>query len=151
LPPFWTLGHTRDALSRVQTATNLTSTRHACGQDPNGRLTSDATCSGSSPICAQDAYGTLQTSGIYPGYDTTFRYAGQYTDSESGLQHLQARYYDPSSSQFLTVDPLAAQTGEPYVYSQAIAAVCGGHSPGSSFWKHLPGYLYELVQRGRNA
>jgi RHS repeat-associated protein len=63
------------------------------------------------------AYGTLQTSGIYPGYDTNFRYAGQYTDPETGLQYLRARYYDPSSSQFLTVDPLAAQTGEPYGYS----------------------------------
>jgi YD repeat-containing protein len=35
-----------------------------------------------------DAYGTLLTSGIYPGYDTPFRYAGQDTDHKRGLQYL---------------------------------------------------------------
>jgi RHS repeat-associated protein len=84
---------------------------------PKGRLTSAATGGGSSPICAYDAYGTLQTSGIYPGYDTTFRYAGHYTDPESGLQYLRVRYYDPASTQFLTVDPLTSVTGQPYGYT----------------------------------
>jgi RHS repeat-associated protein len=64
-----------------------------------------------------DAYGALRASTITGGIDTTFRYAGQDADPESGLQYLQARYYDPGSSQFLTVDPLAASTGEPYGYT----------------------------------
>lgn len=48
---------------------------------------------------------------------TPFGYAGQYTDSESGYQYLRARYYDPATSQFLTVDPLVDQTGQPYGYA----------------------------------
>ena len=34
-------------------------------------------------------------------------YAGQYTDPATGLQYLRARYYDPATQQFLTVDPPA--------------------------------------------
>jgi RHS repeat-associated protein len=60
-----------------------------------------------------DAYGTLRASSIYPGIDTNLRYAGEYTDPERGLQYLQARYYDPSTAQFVTVDPLTAETGLP--------------------------------------
>jgi RHS repeat-associated protein len=43
-------------------------------------------------------------------------YAGQYTDAESGLQYLRARYYDPATAQFLTKDPLVAISQEPYGY-----------------------------------
>jgi RHS repeat-associated protein len=46
-----------------------------------------------------------------------FQYAGQYTDTESGLQYLRARYYDPNTQQFLTVDPLVDETGQPYGYA----------------------------------
>jgi RHS repeat-associated protein len=46
-----------------------------------------------------------------------FHDAGQYTDSESKLQYLRARYYDPHTQQFLTVDPIADQTGQPYAYT----------------------------------
>ncbi len=48
---------------------------------------------------------------------TPFGYAGQYTDAESGLQYLRNRYYDPSTEQFLTVDPLQALTQQPYGYA----------------------------------
>jgi RHS repeat-associated protein len=41
----------------------------------------------------------------------------QYSDPETGLQYLRARYYDPSTGQFLTRDPLETQTGEPYAYA----------------------------------
>lgn len=49
---------------------------------------------------------------------TPLGYAGQYTDAESGLQYLRARYYDPATSQFLTRDPAVAQTKQPYAYTQ---------------------------------
>ena len=42
---------------------------------------------------------------------------GSITDSESGLQYLRARYYDPQTCQFLTIDPLVGITGEPYSYT----------------------------------
>ncbi len=47
--------------------------------------------------------------------DTPFGYAGGYTDP-TGLIYLINRYYDPSTGQFLSVDPLVAITGEPYAY-----------------------------------
>jgi len=48
---------------------------------------------------------------------TPLMFAGQYTDAQSGLQYLRARYYDPVTGQFLTRDPLASATLHPYLYS----------------------------------
>lgn len=48
---------------------------------------------------------------------TPFGYDGQYTDPETGYQYLRARYYDPATGQFLTVDPLLPITGEPYGFA----------------------------------
>lgn len=50
---------------------------------------------------------------------TPLEYAGQYSDAESGLVYLRARYYDPQTAQFLTVDPLAAVTRTPCLYGGA--------------------------------
>ena len=63
-----------------------------------------------------DAAGNLasQTGGA----DTPLRWAGQYQDPSTGLYYLRARYYDPTTSQFLTTDPLDGQTREPYGYAQ---------------------------------
>jgi RHS repeat-associated protein len=61
-----------------------------------------------------DAYGNLL--GKTGTVANPFGYAGQYTDSESGLIYLRARYYDPSTAQFTSRDPLVAFTHEPYVY-----------------------------------
>jgi RHS repeat-associated protein len=60
-------------------------------------------------------YGTPEGS---TGTATTpLGFAGQYTDSESGLQYLRARFYDPATAQFLTKDPLAAILRTPYGYA----------------------------------
>jgi RHS repeat-associated protein len=62
-----------------------------------------------------DAYGNLTGS---TGTSTTpFGWAGQYADSDTGLIYLRARYYDPSTGQFLTRDPAAALTQDPYNYA----------------------------------
>jgi RHS repeat-associated protein len=62
-----------------------------------------------------DAYGVPITA---TGTLTNpFRYAGEYTDAESGLVYLRARHYDPSTQQFLTRDPIVAQTGQAYTYA----------------------------------
>jgi RHS repeat-associated protein len=49
---------------------------------------------------------------------TPFGLAGQYTDSESGLQYLRARFYDPGTGLFLSRDPIVDLTREPYAYAQ---------------------------------
>jgi RHS repeat-associated protein len=60
------------------------------------------------------AYGGLQAS---TGSQTTpLGYAGQYTLSQSGLQYLRARVYDPATGQFLSTDPLRALTLSSYGY-----------------------------------
>lgn len=62
-----------------------------------------------------NSYGALRES---TGTQTTwFGYAGQYTERESGVQYLRARWYDPATGQFLTRDPLASSTGQPYGYA----------------------------------
>lgn len=58
-------------------------------------------------------YGTVaQRSG---SATSPFGYDGEYTD-RSGLLYLRARYYDPVSAQFLTVDPAVALTEAPYAF-----------------------------------
>ena len=46
-----------------------------------------------------------------------FLYDGQYQDSISGLYYLRARWYDPATGQFTSVDALVALTGQPYSYA----------------------------------
>ena len=61
-----------------------------------------------------DPYGqTVAESG---SVSTPFGYAGEYTDAETGFQYLRARYYDPTTGQFLTKDPIAPTTRETYGY-----------------------------------
>jgi RHS repeat-associated protein len=59
------------------------------------------------------AFGILTSSGQM----SAFGFAGEYTDSESGLIYLRNRYYDPSTGQFLSVDPIVDLTGAPFSYA----------------------------------
>jgi RHS repeat-associated protein len=43
-------------------------------------------------------------------------YAGQWHDTETGFIYLRARYYDPTTGQFLTRDPITPLTRSPYGY-----------------------------------
>ncbi len=60
-------------------------------------------------------YGTISASS--GAASTPFGYADQYTDAETGLQYDRARYYDPTTGQFLTRDPLNDLTQETYSYA----------------------------------
>jgi RHS repeat-associated protein len=59
------------------------------------------------------AYGKATITG---GAVTPFGFQGSYTDS-TGLIYLVNRYYDPTTDQFLSIDPDVAQTDQPYVFT----------------------------------
>ena len=62
-----------------------------------------------------DAWGNTTS---HTGTATTpLQYTGQYLDNETGFYYLQHRYYDPLTTQFLTIDPLVAQTRATYTYT----------------------------------
>jgi RHS repeat-associated protein len=70
------------------------------------------------------------------GATTPIGWAGEYRDNETGLVYLRARYYDPTTAQFLTRDPIEALTRSAYGYA--------GNNPinmidPSGLWPHLPG------------
>lgn len=60
-----------------------------------------------------DPYGNPTHSGTTT---TPLEYAGQYAESESGLIYMRGRYYDPTSGQFISSDPLVNFTQAPYYY-----------------------------------
>ncbi len=64
---------------------------------------------------AYDAYGNLTTES---GSATTpLLFQGQYFDQALGAYDLRARWDDPGSAQFLSVDPLLAATETPFGYA----------------------------------
>lgn len=71
-----------------------------------------------------DAYGRTSYTKLadltglgLPSAVTPIQYAGSYTDLRSGLVYNRARWYDPHTADFLTVDPALAVTGQPYAYA----------------------------------
>ena len=63
---------------------------------------------------AYDPYGKATHTG---SAGTHLQFNGQYTDDETGLIYLRARYYDPATGQFITRDPVASLTRSPYSYA----------------------------------
>ncbi len=62
-----------------------------------------------------NAYGAVVG---HSGPNTTpIGFAGAYTDPVSGLLYLVNRYYDPTTGEFLSVDPDVSTTHEPYEYA----------------------------------
>jgi RHS repeat-associated protein len=60
-------------------------------------------------------YGeTIATGGTLA---TAMQYTGNWADPDSGLLYLRARDYDPVTGQFISVDPLVAETFQPYAYA----------------------------------
>jgi len=74
-----------------------------------------------------DSTGTAQATYTYDPYGglaastgaitNPFRFVAQYLDSESGFYYLRARYFDPSTGQFISRDPSVATTLRPYSYA----------------------------------
>lgn len=80
----------------------------------SGRMLTDA----SGKATATFSYGAYGKETGSTGTQTTpLGYAGQYTNTQSGLQYLRARVYDPATGQFLTRDPLEDSARSPYLYA----------------------------------
>jgi RHS repeat-associated protein len=62
-----------------------------------------------------DAWGSPLTPGGLSSF-TPFGYAGGYADPD-GLIYLVNRYYEPSTGQFISVDPAITVTAQPYSYA----------------------------------
>jgi RHS repeat-associated protein len=63
-----------------------------------------------------DAYGNL--TGSTGTTKTPLGYDGEYTNADTGLIYLRAREYDPTTAQFLSVDPRSIETLAPYGYAE---------------------------------
>ncbi len=108
-----------------------------------------------------DAWGNPETSGGLTSY-TPFGFAGGYTDP-TGLEYFINRFYDPTTGQFINVDPDVAETGQPYVYASDNGLSnsdplglhdCGWTDPlgcvantASSVWNDTGGYLVTQVHQ----
>src|SRR5205085_7233420 len=92
--------------------------------DETARLVSIRALSSASGAIANsytyDPYGQVPASSG-SAYNP-FGYAGEYTDAETGFLYLRARYYDPATQQFLTVDPWLAATSS--LYFPIIPSAC---------------------------
>ena len=64
--------------------------------------------------CTYRAYGTPTCEGTAT---TSLGFDSQYTSSDTGLIYMRARNYDPTTAQFLSVDPAVSVTRAPYNYA----------------------------------
>ncbi|MCW2575568.1 MAG: tRNA nuclease WapA [Modestobacter sp.] len=71
---------------------------------------------------------------------TPLPFGAGYTDSKITFIYLRARYYDPSTGQFLTIDPLVASTLVAYGYTGGNPLNAMGPL-GLLSWKGLAGPL----------
>ncbi|MEO9180359.1 MAG: RHS repeat-associated core domain-containing protein, partial [Acidimicrobiales bacterium] len=73
--------------------------------------------SSSGAVLEQALYSTYGLQTITSGTDVTpFGFQGSYVDS-TGLIYLINRYYDPTTDQFLSIDPDVMATDQPYVFT----------------------------------
>ena len=67
-------------------------------------------------------YGAVRSAGAMAGVPADpFGFTGQYLDGTTGLYHLRARQYDPSTGRFTATDPVGQGIGDPYVAAYVYA------------------------------
>ena len=54
-----------------------------------------------------------------PSVFVPFKYQGQYEDAKTGLYYNRFRYYDPSSGNYISQDPIGLAGGNPTLYGYA--------------------------------
>jgi RHS repeat-associated protein len=67
---------------------------------------------------------------------TPFGFTGNWTDQDTGMIHLRARDYDPTTGQFISVDPALEDTRQPYTYAGNDPIQFTDHT-GLDFWSDL--------------
>jgi RHS repeat-associated protein len=97
-----------------------------------------------------DAYGnptyTPATSGgVTSMAATPFEYTAGWTDPGSGLLWLNARWYDPTTGQFMSIDPKVAQTNSAYGYAAGNPIMFIDPS-GMSAWSDLGNWIGDASQ-----
>ena len=84
--------------------------------DQHGSTTALADSNGA--VVGTYAYSAQGTVTTHTGTATsTLQYVGQYADSETGFTYLRARYYDPATALFVSVDALVAATLARFIYA----------------------------------
>jgi RHS repeat-associated protein len=117
-------------IEQVDTANGNAVSYLLADQQGSTRLITD----GSGAVTGTYTYGSYGMVIKHTGTATTaLQYDAQYTDAETGLQYLRARYYNPATGQFLTLDPVTALTLSPYGYASGNPANLGDPS-GLCFW-----------------
>ena len=82
---------------------------------------------------------------------TPLLYDGQYQDRESkGLYYMRARYYDPETAQFITLDPAKSITQFSYVYAGS-NPINASDPAGSCSWNPFSSDSCELAAPARAA
>ncbi len=98
----------------VEQITGSTATYLLADQQGSTRLLTNS----SGQVTGTYTYGPYGNVISHTGSATSaLKYDGEYTDAASGTQYLQARYYNPATTQLLTADPLTSATGQPYQYA----------------------------------
>jgi RHS repeat-associated protein len=111
-----TYDHAGELTSSALSGTTVNYTYNADGQRLTATQSSTTLASATWNGAAEPtAYSNSAATGGLTS-TTPFGFAGGYTDAD-GLIYLQARYYDPSAGQFVSVDPVVSQTVQPYEYA----------------------------------
>lgn len=93
--------------------------------DPQGTPLAEADVSGNITATFEyTPYGTYTPQGTStPGPNPNGPgYTGHVNDPETNLVYMQARYYDPATGQFLSVDPIGAASSKTYDFSRYLYA-----------------------------
>ncbi|MHB1777972.1 MAG: RHS repeat-associated core domain-containing protein, partial [Acidimicrobiales bacterium] len=108
---YYVYGPSGTPIEQVSQATGKATYLYA---DELGTVTME--CDGSGNVIGTQGYNPYGTLASSTGTDPTpFGFAGGYTDP-TGLVYLIDRYYDTATGQFMSADPLVAETGQPYAY-----------------------------------
>jgi RHS repeat-associated protein len=113
-------------------------------------LPGDVTLQGGGPVAGYeyDEYGNLEENETQ-GFQNETTYTGSVTDKSTGLQYMNARYYDAENGRFLTQD---TYTGNPYdPWTQHLYAYCGNNpvsmvDPTGHFPIVIAGLLWGLLE-----